>query len=225
MKQLKKIIPFLLAAVMACAMCTTALAAAETPDLEQKGSLKVTVQKDGKALSGGKLKLYQVASIERTDDGYAYAYTNDFANCGTELSSTQADNLTKAKASAWSSYAAKQKLRGTSLAVGRDGTATASDLELGLYLVCQGTAANGYTMSPTVVPVPLEQEDGSLDYSVEAIPKISTPGGSDDDNNNGNPNPNGTLPQTGQLWWPVSVLAAGGMLMYVIGWKLNRKRQ
>ena len=33
---------------------------------------------------------------------------------------------------------------------------------------------------------------------------------------------NPTLPQTGQLWWPVPVLVAGGLLLIVIG--LLRRR-
>ena len=35
--------------------------------------------------------------------------------------------------------------------------------------------------------------------------------------------PAGSLPQTGQLWWPVPLLAGAGMLLYVYGWL--RKRQ
>lgn len=35
--------------------------------------------------------------------------------------------------------------------------------------------------------------------------------------------PEGNLPQTGQLWWPVSLLAAVGMALFVLGWA-RRKR-
>jgi hypothetical protein len=32
------------------------------------------------------------------------------------------------------------------------------------------------------------------------------------------------LPQTGQLRWPVPVLTALGALLFIIGWRLNRRR-
>lgn len=31
------------------------------------------------------------------------------------------------------------------------------------------------------------------------------------------------LPQTGQLWWPVPLLAVGGMLLFLLGWGLHRR--
>lgn len=31
------------------------------------------------------------------------------------------------------------------------------------------------------------------------------------------------IPSTGQLWWPVPVLAGGGVLLVIIGWFINRK--
>lgn len=34
----------------------------------------------------------------------------------------------------------------------------------------------------------------------------------------------GYLPQTGQLWWPVPVLAGGGLLMIAVGVRLNKKK-
>lgn len=41
----------------------------------------------------------------------------------------------------------------------------------------------------------------------------------------GNPGGSGkpTLPQTGQLWWPVPLLACGGMLCFLAGWVKNRR--
>lgn len=41
---------------------------------------------------------------------------------------------------------------------------------------------------------------------------------------NGTPNPPPpVLPQTGQLWWPVPVLAVSGMLLFGIGWRRRRQ--
>ncbi|MGN0613513.1 MAG: Cna B-type domain-containing protein [Porcipelethomonas sp.] len=33
--------------------------------------------------------------------------------------------------------------------------------------------------------------------------------------------PKPTLPQTGQLWWPVPVLSASGMIVFTAGWRIN----
>lgn len=34
----------------------------------------------------------------------------------------------------------------------------------------------------------------------------------------------GKLPQTGQLWWPVPVCGAGGLVLFAAGWRLNKKK-
>lgn len=45
----------------------------------------------------------------------------------------------------------------------------------------------------------------------------------DDNAPKGNTEPKAAkLPQTGVLWWPVPVLAGGGLLCYLIGWKKSR---
>lgn len=38
------------------------------------------------------------------------------------------------------------------------------------------------------------------------------------------PSGGGKLPQTGQLWWPVPACGAAGLVLFAIGWKLNRKK-
>lgn len=35
--------------------------------------------------------------------------------------------------------------------------------------------------------------------------------------------PTPSIPETGQLWWPVPLLAGAGMILFVIGWILHRK--
>lgn len=34
-----------------------------------------------------------------------------------------------------------------------------------------------------------------------------------------------TLPQTGQLWWPVPVMSGGGLLIFCTGWKINSHKR
>lgn len=35
--------------------------------------------------------------------------------------------------------------------------------------------------------------------------------------------PENTLPQTGLIWWPVPLLALGGMLLFLVGWLMRRQ--
>lgn len=35
----------------------------------------------------------------------------------------------------------------------------------------------------------------------------------------------GKLPQTGQLWWPVPVCGASGIVLFTVGWRLNKKKK
>ena len=39
------------------------------------------------------------------------------------------------------------------------------------------------------------------------------------------PIPLSRLPQTGMLWWPVPILAMGGMSLFALGWALNRRKR
>lgn len=95
-----------------------------------------------------------------------------------------------------------------------DGTVRFDALEQGLYLVVQsGEFSNGETFAPFLVSLP--DADGNL--TVDATPKMSlkpTPS----PNPTPTPTPGKKLPQTGQLWWPVPVLAFVGLVSFAIGW-------
>ena len=49
--------------------------------------------------------------------------------------------------------------------------------------------------------------------------KAPNPGNPDDWVLNGRP----TLPQTGQLNWPIPFMACSGVLLFAVGWVLDRK--
>ena len=108
-----------------------------------------------------------------------------------------------------------------------DGKVTFSSLPFGLYLAVQKTAPAGYGKTePFLVSLPYLYE-GEYQYDVASQPKTDLerevptkptspatnptfPGGK-------------KLPQTGQLWWPVPVLACGGLGCIVVG--LFRRRR
>ena len=109
-----------------------------------------------------------------------------------------------------------------------------SGLEEGIYLVVQTKAAKGYEMfSPFLISLPM-RENGQWKYQVEAMPKIeasvsgkpetpvkqpvSTPKPTAAGNNL-------RLPYTGQLIWPVPVMAIAGMLLFAAGWSLRKDKK
>ena len=232
MKQLKRITPLLMTLILIGTMSLTAFAA----EGDQKGSLTVTIKRNEQILAGGSIKLSRIASFSEDNGETSYVYTDEFAASGVPLSNVQAENLTPEKAVVWCSYADQQNVPSVELSVGEDGTASASDLEPGLYLIRQGTAAQGYVMSGTVVPLPLQEEDGSMNYIIDVVPKVEEktpadePGSGSGSGTGGGTGGSNTgsgskLPQTGQLWWPVGLLAVSGILMYSFGWNCNRKSE
>ena len=144
MKQIRKQLAALLLAVALAAACAAPAFAAATAvsiELTRKGSITVTLRdsESGSAVSGGKLTLYQVASISRQNGNLSYDYTNGFENCGVSLGDLSESDLARTlddKRPASS--------KGETLTVDTDGRAVFSRLPLGLYLVVQSSASSGY---------------------------------------------------------------------------------
>ena len=250
------------------------------------GTIRVALYDSAKdkALSGGQLTLYRVAEVKRKNGDLSFEYCGDFYGCGIALGdltdSTLADQLLEYM---------PQGARGTTKTVDADGNAAFENLELGLYLIVQSKASNGYApIKPFLVSLPMA-ENGKWNYEVDASPKVGgytpvnpdtppvpptpvpdkpgtpeqpteptnldtpknpdgpdspvSPGSPDSPVAPGNPDnpaapgkpdnpalagrPDGAvmngLPQTGQLNWPVPVLAVSGVLLFAAGWVLNKK--
>ncbi len=217
----------LLALVLACGMALSAYAADNASlDFTQNGSIELTLaDSDGNAVSGGSVTLYQVATLYLDDGNMAYSYTDAFSGCGVTL-----DVEDTSLAETLADYAASKGVSGTTLSIGSSGTVSFGGLDLGLYLVVQTTESDNYeTISPFVVTVPLE-EDGVWVYDVDASPKVGavTPTEPEPDEPDESTTTTTTttvtktLPQTGQLNWPVPVLAICGAVLFVVGWRLTR---
>ena len=250
------------------------------------GTIRVALYDSAKdkALSGGQLTLYRVAEVKRKNGDLSFEYCGDFYGCGIALGdltdSTLADQLLEYM---------PQGARGTTKTVDADGNAAFENLELGLYLIVESKASNGYApIKPFLVSLPMA-ENGKWNYEVDASPKVGgytpvnpdtppvpptpvpdkpgtpeqpteptnpdapknpdgpdspvSPGSPDSPVAPGNPDnpaapgkpdnpalagrPDGAvmngLPQTGQLNWPVPVLAVSGVLLFAAGWVLNKK--
>lgn len=65
-------------------------------------------------------------------------------------------------------------------------------------------------------------------YETSSSPDTSTGGGTDSKITSAPDTTSSTpekIPQTGQLWWPVPILAIAGLVLIVIGWRLHSKKE
>lgn len=208
-----------LAAALLILACTCSVWAFTPVDLDAKGSISVTMKNQQKqTIAGGTLTLYQVGEVANDDWNLSFSYVNGFENCGISLDDLEDSSLAAQLETKISSSAESR-----TETIGADGTATFSDLELGLYLIVQKQPADGYSaVNAFLVSVPQQDGDGWI-YEVDASPKVEnakavppTP--------TATPTPGKELPYTGQLTWPVPVLAIAGILVFSIGWSLRRKQ-
>ena len=201
----------------------------------------------GAGFSGINLELTKVADIVKGDNGqYAYAYTDAFTDCTVTINDLSEANVgEREKAATVQTFANQNNIRGTSRTTDTNGKVKYSDLDLGVYLIQNyPVTENKESIRPFLVTVP-RYLNGKYDYTVDATskpeaadigggggdePKGDKPKDTDDDEpkgggGGGNPGGGGTpgggggskLPQTGQLWWPVPVLALAGLVLVIFG--------
>lgn len=268
MKSIRKRLAAVLAALTLLVWCAAPAFALEVVDLSRTGSIKVSLydSETSEAVGGGALTLYRVAKVQKDNANLSFVYTNGFEDCGVELGDLSEGELAGRLAEKIAATA-----ESTTVEISDLGVAEFGDLEVGLYLVVQTTAAENYNViHPFLVSVPI-QENGSYVYDVDALPKVgtaakktpeppdtpdtpdtpdkpeeenpNTPAAPGPDNPDGwvlgasgeNPeapspdNPNGHvmgahgLPQTGQLNWPIPVLAVTGVVLVAAGIKLKKE--
>ena len=241
----------LLALCMAVCYALPALAAPAASaniDLSRTGSMDVTLydHQNDVPLRGGALTVYKVADVARTNGDLHFVYTADFTGCGIALGdltdSTLASRL-EAKLPA--------RAAGTTHKISEQGIVSFDALPLGLYLVVQTENSKGYeAINSFLVSLPMADESGWL-YTVDATQPSTpdepdnpdmpvdpndpnrpvSPGTPDNPVNPGNPDnpvapgrPDGNaLPQSGQLNWPIPFMACSGVLLFAVGWVLDRK--
>lgn len=271
MKSIRKRLAAVLAALTLLVWCAAPAFALEVVDLSRTGSIKVSLydSETSEAVGGGTLTLYRVAKVQKDNANLSFVYTNGFEDCGVELGDLSEGELAGRLAEKIAATA-----ESTTVEISDLGVAEFGDLEVGLYLVVQTTAAENYNViNPFLVSVPI-QENGSYVYDVDALPKVgtaakktpeppdtpdtpdtpdkpeeenpNTPAAPGPDNPDGwvlgangekiylNPeapspdNPNSHvmgahgLPQTGQLNWPIPVLAVTGVVLVAAGIKLKK---
>ena len=210
---MKRIIALIVSAVLLLSLCATAFGH-EAPDLTKKGTITIQWKFQDKALPDGALRAYRIGTLKDTDGNFSFAALPAYK--GQDLSEK---NLTPELAKKLADMVkSSDGINPTSF---QNGVVTFKDLELGLYLIVQTKDISGYErIAPFLISVPLWDKDHYL-YEINVSEKFevkrrpSTPETPDQ--------PGDTLPQTGQVNWPVPVLLTLGLGLIVTGTALKRK--
>lgn len=93
---------------------------------------------------------------------------------------------------------------------------------LGTFKKGEGTTLNVALTLSEKAGNELAEQEGEVDWRFVAEEYTTTPGGRRPGKPTVTP---GTLIQTGQLNWPIAVLAAGGAVLIVLGWIVTKKKR
>jgi len=238
MKYRKCISALLLAAALFCSLHTTAYASG-IADKAKTGTITVEMVFDGKAVTGGTLTVYQMGLLQEDGDDSQFVkggawknFPGSFENLGDPALAGEAV-----------AYVQKNNVLPYATAENKDGKAVFSNVPGGVYLVRQTVPSDGFEpLNPFLVSVPINR-NGQYTYDVNAEGKFQlyqspTPSPSPSPSPTATPTPKPTpspnpgtpssgpkLPQTGQLNWPVPVLAVLGLGLITVGFFLRNGKK
>lgn len=224
MKYMNRIAALLLAVLLLCALPATAYAH-EPLDESRKGAITLEMEFDGKAVTGGSLTAYRVGQIQVRAEGDRFVPTPAMLAFPGSYEDITSPKLAEEVAA----YVEAKRLKSYATVENQDGKAVFSDLELGLYLIVQTEASEGYEpLKPFLVSVPMSEDERYV-YEVNAAGKFqlyqkekpTEPSTSSEPTEPTDPK----LPQTGQLKWPVPVLVIMGLCLFSAGWAMRYSRK
>lgn len=211
---MKHVTAFFLSIILLLSLCVTAVFGHEAPDLGKGGTITIQWKFQEKALPDGALRAFQIGTLQDIDGDFSFAPLSAYKD--KDLSE---ENLTPDLAKELAGMV--QAPDGFKPSSFENGVVTFDGLELGLYLIIQTKTISGFEkITPFLVSVPLWDKDHYL-YEISVSEKFelkktpSTPDTPD--------KPGPTLPQTGQVNWPVPVLLTLGLVLIVSGAALRRK--
>lgn len=203
-----------------------------------------------KPLRGGQLTVYRVAEVQRNNGDLSFVYCGDFDGCGIELGDLTDSTLAR-QLEGYLSPAAEGTVQtvdsegcatfsqlelGLYLVV--QTKASAGYQPVNSFLVSLPMAENGQWLydvdaspkvgactpepeTPPVPPVPPVTPDVPVEPTPQDTPDVPvTPQGPGSTEVTSPPETT-HLPKTGQLNWPVPMMAVCGMLLFACGWQLN----
>ncbi|MBE6573494.1 MAG: LPXTG cell wall anchor domain-containing protein [Ruminococcaceae bacterium] len=205
---MKKAIISLIMIVSLFLCCFNTLYAA--PDRDRNITLNVTVKSGDTKVGTGTVMLYHIAVL----DGENYCYTDDFENYDKDIESVNRESITDIV-----DYISQNEFEGIRKVIDDNGNASFSSLKAGVYLLTQEKVAVGYSeFKPSLLYLPIINDNGEYDYDVEVTAKTEPIGkDTNDTSKSETTEPGPTLPQTGQLKWPIPILIVCGLSLIIIG--------
>ena len=212
----KKLIVLLLLPLLAFGICTQVFAV-QGLDPDKQCSITFLLEFDSTPLDGGSLTLYRVGQISEDSDGFVLV--DSLPQDGPDLENLQDPEL----AETLIDLALVNKLPPHTAPIS-DGKAVFSDLMSGVYVVSQssGQETVGYApINPFLISMPQWQSNTYV-YDLTASPKVPLVPSPTEPTQPQPTEPVDTpdLPQTGQLNWPVPLMAILGLALFGIGWIL-----
>lgn len=203
------------------ALCVTAA--------ETKGSLTLScvfsIDGSSRILSDDEYSLAKIADASFTDSSVIYTTLEQFGAYDCDWQNTAASEMNE-KAKALAYYCGNNHYYTVSAVTDRSGSLRFEGLKAGLYLVARtktDPANEDLITDPLLVFIP-ETVNGSVIYDVVCTPKFSYFSQDDPIPPDVPDSPSGgDLPQTGQLMWPVTVLAVLGCFLILGGSALLRE--
>lgn len=191
------------------------VAAHEVPDLTRNGTITFSMDWNGEPLEGGSLTMYRVGDIAEDDGNYNFA-------CVPGIEAVSLEDLNDPALAETLAEAAQNADLETITVPIADGKAVFADVVPGLYVVTQEEAAGGFApLSPFLISMP-QFADGHYEYDIAADPKVPLEAEPTEPTQPTEPGPTDPwLPQTGQLNWPVPMLAVAGLALFIAGWILR----
>ena len=208
--------------LLVLAFLPAAASAHPVPEPGRTGSITVSMQFDGEPVPGGKLTLYRVGEVSQDDGNYTFVPTGEFTRWGSDFGTLDSaeQNAQTAKSLKRFIQSNGEDISGITKRIGDNGEVTFFNLEQGLYLLVQTEPATGFSpVNPFLVSLPF-LKDGDYHYDLDAQAKTEL-----EEAPKPPQKPGGKLPQTGQLNWPVPVLAAAGLTLFGIGWGIRFRRK
>ncbi len=213
MKFMKNIIICIL---LACLLCSFTI----NTDAAESGTITVNLTYKNKPVVGGSILLYRVADKEHN-------LVKEFVSSGISLEDLESENTVKDLVS----YVEHNAIVGEQYTTDDKGNIKTEGLDLGVYLIVEDQMPEMYTgFKPFLVTIPITIK-GKKVYDVDATPKVDVkkdnkePTTTTASRRPPSPKHNERLPQTGQLWWPVPILAFAGLVFFGYGWKRKRDEE
>lgn len=211
---MKRILSLLMLAMLVCSFPLTAQAR-EVPVERDDCTMELLVRYGGEPVDGGTLTAIKVGQIILEDGNDLFARVGDGVILEDVQSAAAAEALEEYVSQNWNVIDFESA---TAQIV--NGRAVFRNLSTGLYLIVQEEASDGFSaIRPFLISLP-RMEDGSYVYHVKATIKSELERAPETTPPETEP-PSGNLPQTGQLNWPVPLLASAGLLLVVLGWMLR----